>query len=153
VSAEGGAQRAVASVVPSWAPRLPEPAVFLWCGVFASIGLGKFLFAVTSPASGDLPPIASLTPAAALFDVVLAAATACRRHRRAASLAAFALHVGLVGFAFIAAARGLPWRAGGRFFYGFDVPWLPWHALTAAALSLPFLAIFLDAERRAAGTR
>jgi hypothetical protein len=64
----------------------------------------------------------------------------------------FAANLGLVGFAVVADARGIEWMGCGCIWGGIDLPWLPWHAVIAAALALPFLAVFLDAERRAAKT-
>ena len=96
----------------------------------------------------DPPPVAQFGVVAALVELSLGLTTVMRATRHVAALAAFALNVGFVAFAFVADSRRLPWRGCGCF-GGIDLPWLPWHAVIAAALALPSLAIFLDAERRA----
>ena len=94
------------------------------------------------------PPLSILSGQVALFEMALGVTTAIAASRRWASLVGVTLNLCFVGFAFGADARHLPWKECGCFFAGIHLPWLPWHAIAGGVLALPFLAIFLDAERR-----
>ncbi len=139
------------NVVPDWAPRLPNAAAVAWGGAYAFWGVWKLAWNLTlTEGMCEPPPIGKVALPAAFVELALGLLTAWPRTRRRAAIAAFAMNVGLVGFALVGDSRGLDWRACGCFFGGVDAPWLPWHALLAGSLALPFLVVFLDAERRAA---
>ena len=119
----------------------------IWGVVYATWAGLKFL-AGSTPAMCLRPPIAELATLMSFFELILGIAVASRPSRRIAALVGIGLHVGLVLWAFIAHARHLPWKGCGCVFVGIEFPWLPGHALLAAALLLPFLAIFVREERR-----
>ena len=134
--------------IPAWVPRVPDRVAVGWGVVYAIWGLLKVPDGwIPRMQCGPPPPIAVLSGQVAVAELIVGIATAIAISRRWASLAGVTLNLCLVGFAFGADARNLPWKNCGCFFGGIDLPWLPWHAVAGGVLALPFLAIFLDAER------
>jgi hypothetical protein len=134
--------------IPSWVPRVPNRVAVGWGFAYAIWAFFKVVDGfVPKMQCGPPPPMSILSGQVALFEIAVGVATAGEIARRWASLVGVTLNLCFVGFAFGADARHLPWEECGCFFAGIHMPWLPWHAIAGGVLALPFLAIFLDAER------
>ena len=134
--------------IPKWVPRVPSGVACGWGIAYAVWGFFKvFDGFIPKMQCGPPPPMSILSGQVALFEMAVGVATAVAASRRWASLVGLTLNLCFVGFAFGADARHLPWKECGCFFGGVHLPWLPWHAVAGGVLALPFLAIFLHAER------
>lgn len=92
--------------------------------------------------------VANFALLAALWELAIGIGVLVRLTRRIAAIAGAATNLGLIAFAFIADARQLPWEGCGCVFVGVEFPWIPGHAIFAAALAVPFLAIVVRSELR-----
>lgn len=133
--------------IHAWVPSLPGPVAAGWGLAFSAWAGWKFLDGIT-PRMCEPAPIASWSALFASAELLVGLGVTSPRWRLRASLAGFAMHFGLIFFAFVAHVRRLPWKGCGCF-GGRDLPWLPRHAAIAAALAEPFIWMFLDAGRRA----
>jgi len=111
-----------------------------WAG--AKLLSGILLLACARPAIADFAAFL------ALWELVIGVGVFARAKRRMAAIAGTATNLGLIAVAFIADARNLPWQGCGCVFVGIEFPWLPGHAIFAAVLTLPFLAIVVRSELR-----
>ena len=118
-----------------------------WGLVYASWAGLKFI-AGLAPTMCLRPPMADVANVMSLWELALGIAVVLPASRRVGSLLAVATHLGLILFAFIAHFQGHPYEDCGCVFVGIEFPWLPGHALLAAALLVPFLAIFVREEKR-----
>lgn len=132
-------------VVPVLATRVFGVVLALWAG-------WKLADSVVPRMCGDPAPIQELSGFMAMGELGAGVllATGATAMRACVGLAGTGAMTGIVGFALVARARGLPTRHCGCF-GGIDLPWSA-HAAIAATLALAFLAILLDAERRLAET-
>jgi hypothetical protein len=129
---------------------LPDLAVRAFGALFAAWAVWKFIDAMTPRMCGDPGPLQLLAILMSGAEFVLGIGVAAGRldTRALMSVVGVGAMLGLVGFAFVAEARGLPTRHC-FCFGGIELPWKG-HAAVAAALALPWLAILLDTERRLA---
>jgi hypothetical protein len=132
--------------VPAWVPRVPSGAAVAWGLAYAAFAVWKILAAKRSLCGPTA--LEGLSDCMAFAETLFGVLVAVPPTRHRAALCAFAMNVGLVLFAVVAHVRGLAWE-GCNCVPALNLPWLPWHALIAAALAVPFLWMFVDAERRA----
>ncbi len=122
-----------------------------WGATYAAWA-GLKLFQGMIPMLCEPPPIAGFAMLAALGELVIGVTLCMRSTQRIAAIAGTATNLGLIAVAFIADARGLPWQGCGCVFVGVEFPWLPGHAIFAAALTLPFLAIVARSRHASSGS-